>query len=429
MTTTAQHTGTRRIFAIAISFVVLLVLALSPTAAFAAGNDDRDHGKPVAPPKSDRATPDPAADAGTASVDPQAAQAMAEQHGISVQQASRQLSREMALGDRGKRLEKALRGRTGGSFLDESGDLVVTTLDDDGDAVVSMGGAQPQRVDDRAARLDNIMRALDRASGAGAGSLQGWYVDVADNSVVVTVSEGATDARTKALTKVAGSFGDSVRIETAPAAQQPQTTAYLVGGFEVVLPGGGTCSAGFNTRDAYGRNVVLTAGHCTKTPGMISRQGYWVGNTRTANFPADDYGTFWNSYPSYWTPSVSVYKYNGTYVNVRGQWNAPTVGATVCKSGRTTGYTCGAITALNQTVVYTGGKTVYGLVRHNACVQGGDSGGSNISAGAFALGVTSGASMTTSGLCLSKVGQPNVSWYQPIGEALTANGLTLLYQP
>ena len=427
MTTPTQHTGTLRSVAVAIFFIVFAVLALAPSAAFAADGGDRS--KPVAPPQSDHATPDPAADASAASIDPQAAEAMAKQHGISVERATRQLSREKSLGDRGQRLEKALHGRTGGSFLDDNGNLVVTTLDADGDAVVSMGGAQAQRVDDSQVRLDKIMRALDRASGAGAGSLQGWYVDVTDNSVVVTVTEGATDARTKALTKIAKSFGDSVRIDTAPAAEAPQTTAYMVGGFEVVLPGGGTCSAGFNTRDANGRNVVLTAGHCTKTPGMISRQGYWVGNTRTANFPADDYGTFWNSYPSYWIPSVSVSKYNGTYVNVRGQWNAPTVGATVCKSGRTTGYTCGAITALNQTVVYTGGKTVYGLVRHNACVQGGDSGGSNISAGAFALGVTSGASMTAGGLCLSKVGQPNVSWYQPIGEALTANGLTLLYQP
>jgi hypothetical protein len=427
MTATATHTATRRIFAIAISFVVLLVLALAPTAAFAAA--DRDHGKPVAPPKSAPATPNPATQASNAHVDADAAKAMAKQHGISVEEATHQLGREKSLGDRGKSLEKALRGRTGGSFLDEEGNLVVTTLDAEGDQVVSLGGGRPQRVDDSATRLDNIMRQLDHASEAGAGSLQGWFVDVPNNSVVVTVTEGATDARTKALTNIARSFGDSVRIETAPASQQPKTTAYMVGGFEVVIATGGTCSAGFNTRDAYGRNVVLTAGHCTKSPGMISRQGYYVGNTRTANFPADDYGTFWNSYPSYWTPSVSVYKYNGTYVNVRGQWNAPTVGATVCKSGRTTGYTCGAITALNQTVVYTGGQTVYGLVRHNACVQGGDSGGSNISSGAFALGVTSGASMTTSGLCLSKVGQANVSWYQPIGEALSANGLSLLYQP
>ena len=30
------------------------------------------------------------------------------------------------------------------------------------------------------------------------------------------------------------------------------------------------------------------------------------------------------------------------------------------------------------------------------------------------------------GRCLSKLGSANVSWYQPIGEALTANGLRLV---
>jgi streptogrisin C len=102
---------------------------------------------------------------------------------------------------------------------------------------------------------------------------------------------------------------------------------------------------------------------------------------------------------------------------VVGQWNSPPVGATVCKSGRTTGYTCGTITSPNETVPYTGGKVISGLVRHTACVEPGDSGGANISAGGYALGVTSGASTTESShMCLSKVGQANVSYYQPIGD-------------
>ena len=196
-----------------------------------------------------------------------------------------------------------------------------------------------------------------------------------------------------------------MRIDTAPASQAPKATEYMVGGYEVKIPTGGFCSAGFNTVDSSNRAVVLTAGHCVTTAGTVSRNGYIVGTTRTASFPGNDYGTFWNSYPSYWQPTVSVSKYNGTFVNIRGSWNLPPVGATVCKSGRTTGYTCGTITALNQSVTYTGGIVVSGLVRHNACVEGGDSGGANISAGAYALGMTSGAAMTSTGKCLSKAGQ------------------------
>ncbi len=244
--------------------------------------------------------------------------------------------------------------------------------------------------------------------------------------MVVTITDGAADASAVALTKLAKSFGDSVRIEQRPAAESPKPTEWMVGGFEYKMPSGHACSVGFNTRDAYNRNVVLTAGHCVKQIGTYTRNGYWVGPNRTANFPADDFGTFWNSYPTYWQPSPSVYKYNGTYTRVVGRWDNPMVGTTVCKSGRTTFFTCGSITALNQTVYYPQGA-VYGLTRHNACVEGGDSGGSNISAGSYALGLTSGASMdATTGKCLSKLGKANVSWYQPIGESLDRNGLRLV---
>lgn len=383
------------------------------------------------PPADPGSEPDPAATADASSLDPHAVEAVAREHGISVAQARTRLSREQELAERGARLERELRGRSGGSYLDRAGELVVTTLDEAGDAAVRRGGAKHQRVDDTSARLEAVMRQLDRqAERTGAGGVQGWYVDVPSNAVVVTVTEGADDQATRAMLDLVSRLGSSARIEHAPASETPRTTAWLVGGFQFVPPTGGTCSVGFNTVDSANRNVVLTAGHCVTSTGWNSRNGYYIGQTRTANYPGDDFGTFWNSYPSYWQPSVSVSKYNGTYVNVRGIWNTPAVGATVCKSGRTTGYTCGKITALNQTVLYDGKFTLYGLVRHNACVEPGDSGGSNISAGAYALGVTSGAATVskTDTRCLSKIGKQNVSWYQPIGEALSRNGLRLLYQ-
>jgi hypothetical protein len=372
---------------------------------------------------------DPTAPLPTTEVDPGATAAMAKDKGITVVEAERRLAHQQGLGEKGAKLEKSLKGRSAGSYLDADGNLVVTTLDASSDAVVAKGGARAQRVDDSAARLDQIMQQLNsHAEKNGSGSLQGWYVDVPTNTVVVTVTEGANDVKTKAMTKVAASFGASVRIEYAPAVVAPTPAAeYLTGGTQIVIPGGGTCSVGFNTVDASNRPVVLTAGHCVTVGLSISRNGFLIGSGRTQNFPGDDFGTFWNSYPSYWIQTASVYMYNGSYMNVRGSWTNPPVGASVCKSGRTTGWTCGTITALNASVTYTGGKVMTGLVRHNACVEGGDSGGSNMSAGGYALGVTSGAStVIATGKCLSKVGQQNVSWYQPIGEALNRLGLRLL---
>jgi hypothetical protein len=423
----------RSIRSISAALVVAGVIVVGTSTSAAAGNA-------APPPIEDTVVVDPGnvtesteVDSGgppdLAVVDPGAAAAFAKDKGISVSEATRRLAKQQAQGEKGAKLENSIKGHSGGSYLDADGNLVVTSLDATSDAVVAKSGARAQRVDDSSARLDDIMKKLDKqADTNGAGGVQGWYVDVPSNTVVMTVTVGADDAQTKAMTKLAGKFGTSVRIEFASAQVAPTTTAqYLTGGIQIVIPSGGTCSVGFNTVDAANRPVVLTAGHCVELGQQISRDGFFIGSGRTKNFPGDDFGSFWNSYPSYWIPTASVYTYNGSYMTVRGAWTNPPVGATVCKSGRTTGWTCGTITALNQSVTYTGGKVMSGLVRHNACVEPGDSGGANMSSGGFALGVTSGASTDiATGKCLSKLGQANVSWYQPIGEALSVAGLRLL---
>ena len=414
--------------------VSLAIALLTGTAALPARAQSAT---PPPPPSATDSTPDPALSARSGEVDPDAVAAMAKDRGISLAEATRRLAGQKTLAARGAAIEKALAGRTGGFYLDSGGQLVVTTVDATGEAAARGGGARTQRVDDTTARLAGIMRKLDQeASSKGAGSVQGWYVDVPSNSVVVTVTEGAADARTVALTALAASFGSSVRFEHRPSEQAPRPAEWMVGGYEFLMADGGSCSVGFNTRDSAGRNVVLTAGHCVKAGGTMTRNGYAIGAARTANYPGQDYGTFWNYYPTYWQPSPSVYKYDGTYVTIRGRWDSPPVGATICKSGRTTGYTCGYIRALNQTVIYkvnSATVTVNGLVRHNACVEPGDSGGSNVSfysGYAYAVGITSGASTDEQNhRCLGAYGQENVSWYQPIGPALSANGLSLLYQP
>ena len=67
-----------------------------------------------------------------------------------------------------------------------------------------------------------------------------------------------------------------------------------------------------------------------------------------------------------------------------------------------------------------------GLVTHTACVEKGDSGGPVVTPSGYALGLNSGATMTSTFQCLQRVGGQNISYYQPIGEALSANGLRLL---
>jgi streptogrisin C len=112
---------------------------------------------------------------------------------------------------------------------------------------------------------------------------------------------------------------------------------------------------------------------------------------------------------------------NGGFINVSGYSDSP-VGTVVCKSGITTKWTCGYITAKDETVTYPQG-TVYGLTRHSACVEPGDSGGANVAALSVwsPEGVTSGASLLFNN-CLSKFGLTNVSWYFPIADSLAYYG-------
>jgi hypothetical protein len=76
------------------------------------------------------------------------------------------------------------------------------------------------------------------------------------------------------------------------------------------------------------------------------------------------------------------------------------------------------------TVNYGNNRVVKGLFQHTACVQAGDSGGANMS-GDYAQGITSGAALVD-GQCLEKSGQTNESYSQPIGEALSASGASLV---
>jgi streptogrisin C len=328
------------------------------------------------------------------------------------------------------RAAQVIKGDTGGSYVDASGRLVVTTTTPGATTAAAKAGLTPDRVDDSAARMDHVMDVLNAWSRThSVGSVQGWRVDVAGNSVVVTTTRGAHDAQAAQLASVARGFGKTVRFEVRDRDQTAQpTTAALYGGLEYV-PGAGFCSIGFSALDSLNRSVWLTAGHCLSSRPTSSRGGYYIGTTRAYRYGGQDWGVINNSYPSYWKAYAAVARYNGTTMAVRGSWGNPPVGATVCKSGRTTGWTCGTIGATNVTRTYTGGVTLYGLVQHNACVEEGDSGGSVVSTGGYAVGLTSGAALYSANgrkNCGQRLGYANTSYYQPIAPALIANNLRLL---
>ena len=306
-----------------------------------------------------------------------------------------------------RRLQAELGSAYGGTWLAADGRTVVVGVTDPARADrVRAAGAHPRTVARSLADLDRTKAALDRRADAATPAVHSWYVDPATNSVVVRA--GTPKAGTEFVRAAGGAAGgaaDAVRV--VPSAQAYRPVYDVRGGDQYVINGNVLCSIGFSVAGGF-----VTAGHCGGVGSTTSGSGVAQGTFRGSSFPGNDYA--WVQVNANWTPRPVVNNYNGGTANVAGSREAA-VGSSVCRSGRTTGWRCGTITAKNVTVNYSG-SLVYGLVSSSACAQPGDSGGSFL-AGDQAQGVTSGAG----GDCASG----GTTVYQPVNPILSAYGLTL----
>ncbi|GAA1120855.1 S1 family peptidase [Nocardiopsis composta] len=294
----------------------------------------------------------------------------------------------------------------GAVFDADTRKLTVSVTDAAAAEAVQATGAETRVVEASADELDAAvadLNAEERGLGSEIDGVTGWYVDQAANELVVTVLDGETEAA-ETLLDEAGV--DSVPVRVDQGAEQPETFGDIVGG-NAYYPGGSRCSIGFSVQGGF-----ATAGHCgsqgTRVTGGAGESGTVAGSI----FPGRDMG--WVRVNSGWNPSPYVNNYSGGRVLVTGSQEA-SVGASVCRSGSTTGWRCGTIQAKNQTVRYPEG-TVNGLTRTTACAEPGDSGGSWLS-GNQAQGVTSGGS----GNCSSG----GTTFFQPLNPILSQWGLTL----
>jgi streptogrisin C len=360
----------------------------------------------------------------------------AEQHGVRQEKAvklDRQLKRELG------------NAYAGAHYEPRSGRLVVNVTTVGARDKAKTTGADARLVKHSLRQLNAIKNKLDDAARASTSStedrqvgqsrdigLSAWTVDPVTNSVLVTVTAEQAEAAKEMLAE----YGDAVTIEETKAA--PQTAADFMDGGDAI--NGASCSAGFNLRNpSTGAGYLLTAGHCVSAGSTLTGQGgVTFGTVLESWFPGVDDAIARNQNTPYWIqgPWVDTNPSNGGIVTTSGLTDGP-VGTVVCKSGVTTLWTCGQITAKDETVTYPGAQTVYGLTRHNACVEPGDSGGANISvAGSTrrAEGVTSGASLIDWGgrkRCIAAIwgwlGFQNVSWYFPIADSLAYYGASWKY--
>jgi streptogrisin C len=333
--------------------------------------------------------------------------AMQRDLGLTAAQARTRLVNE----DRARGVEQRLRGaladRFGGAWLSADGaTLTVAVNDAAGADAVRRAGAVPAVVARSERALNAVQAELDAAAAKAPTGVAGWYVDVAGNSVVVLASAGATDAAAR-FAAVAGVDAAAVRVRVSDEAPRP---LYDVrGGDAYYINGSSRCSIGFSVNGGF-----VTAGHCGRSGASTAGSNQVSqGTVRGSSFPGNDYG--WVAVNSNWTPRGLVNRYNGGTVSVSGSAEAA-VGASICRSGSTTGWRCGTVQAKNASVRYQQG-TVSGLTRTNACAEPGDSGGSWLS-GNQAQGVTSGGS----GNCSSG----GTTYFQPVNEILSAYGLRLV---
>lgn len=353
---------------------------------------------------------------------------------LTAEQAARLVRQQTAALAANRALDASLGADFGGSWFDaKSGKLVVSVTKASRAAEVTARGAEVRVVERGERALGKITDELDRLAGRAAGGARkaapgprdaalagvvGWHADPRTDKVVVTALRGTPKAA--ALAK----YGDALRMEYVDSA--PRAAANFMDGGDLL--NGGRCSAGFNLRNpSTGQGYLLTVGHCfNQGENVFGQGGVYFGPTLESFFPTWDDALIRNDNPAYWIqgPWVDVSPSNGGVLTVSGSTDAP-VGTTVCKSGITTLLTCGYITVMRETVTYVGGLTVYGLKRHSACVELGDSGGANfaVTSSYTAEGVTSGAILYGSNYqCGQDVGQPNTSWYYPIVSSLPYYG-------
>lgn len=306
-------------------------------------------------------------------------------------------------------LEKSLGASFAGARVSgDKADLTVSTTDATEAALITKAGARAEVVGHSLDRLESVKAALDKAALSKAPkNVPVWYVDVETNRVVVNA---ASTSAAEAFVKAAG-VGDRL-VTVARSTEQPRTLADIRGGDAYYMNPSGRCSVGFAVTRGTQHGFV-TAGHCgrvgTTTNGVNQQaQGSFQGST----FPGRDYA--WVATNTNWVARPLVNGYGRGDVTVTGS-TPSVVGASVCRSGSTTGWHCGTIQQLNTSVTYPEG-TISGVTRTSVCAEPGDSGGSYIS-GSQAQGVTSGGS----GNCSSG----GTTYFQPLLPALQAYGLTL----
>ncbi|KAF5505549.1 Streptogrisin-C [Colletotrichum sp. SAR11_239] len=352
------------------------------------------------------------------SLHPKILAAMKRDFGLDARDANARVAFEQRSTDVIESIKNSAGAKFAGAWISEDGTTVNVAVTDEAlTSEITNAGAVPTVVANDLTKLESAKAALDgidiaepaarRDANSADSGIASYYVDVAANKLVLEALEGSTAHAEELAAKVGLAAGE---FEVRTVSTMPSTFATVYGGDAYLINRSARCSIGFSVTTGF-----VSAGHCGS-----------VGATATTSSGAS-LGTFSGSVFPGSADMSYIRTVSGTtltgYIDGYGRGNLPVsgstaaaVGASICRSGSTTGVFCGTVGALGATVNYSEGR-VTGLTRTSVCAEPGDSGGSFYS-GAQAQGVTSGGS----GDCSSG----GTTYFQPVNEILSTYGLTLV---
>ncbi|GAA2239718.1 hypothetical protein GCM10010401_10290 [Rarobacter faecitabidus] len=306
-----------------------------------------------------------------------------------------------------KKLKKKLGNKFAGLWISKNGKKIVVGVTTKKAAkVAKKAGAKPKIVRKSLKSLAKQEKKFTRANAAKASGVSSWWIDPTTNKLVLQAT--SKKAANRAL-KTAG-------IATKDATVEINSSSYTAyrdywGGDPLM-----GCTIAFAVEGG-----LLTAGHCI--PAGSSNHGLdtKMNNTRIGTVQAYQYGggidAAYARNEGGWVGKGRVTHWNGGGgVDIKGSNEAP-VGSHVCKSGMTTKWTCGYVTARNANT-YVSGQLVV-TVNTNVCSAPGDSGGALVW-NDQAQGILSGGS--GSGSNCSTVFQPINTILQKWNLRLTTTG-------
>jgi hypothetical protein len=329
----------------------------------------------------------------------------------------------------------------GGAWLDEQGRGVVALANGPGGDEARGAAESSGFVVRNVAKSETTLRGeksaferwLDGQPEAVSSLVRGVVIDTVNNSIAVRVDKVGLPMP---------NFIDPARvIVTAPpvaAETLPQAAAVAEAGAATVGGGDGfaaiagdsslRCSFGFNGIGPAGNTVNITAGHCN--PNLDDIGAATVHESLGGNKVGPQIATYQKSVlgsQDYSIMSIAdgaAGRFQNNQVKVPGAAPiavdgvaTPVVGAPVCKSGSRTGFSCGVVNAVDQTV-QVGDRQLTQSFSANICALPGDSGGPIVT-GRQALGISSASSVADYPICEI----PNI-----LG-VLTGNAPQLFAQP